>query len=349
VLLTSLPNYYEEVAHRLLVADWMVNNFHSPESSELYNPINYIFKIQSDPTNFRASLDLNVLQYTVNCVKKPKQTDSYRTACAMLLFCRAAEITLEPNLAVYERINYGDGNVEEALDDLAILRALDNTNAEQLAAYMLGDDCALQSITPQPIDRPKLREKLTEYNRLTHWDSIYVLVLGLVRVQLDETTPHNAKFLRFVDWMICEYRLSLPCLVYAARLFGCKPYAKMMKYRPNQPRDSAQKALRNMTWDLFYVDHYFKNLVDPQPPWKQVLFSQDVALRGLLRDTIRIQYERSISPLHPLLHDGVGDACQELLVAADSRSDRAYGTKQWAQDYRAKLIQELEAEIGLVP
>jgi hypothetical protein len=314
---------------------------------ELYNPANYLHNREFQGTVYRASIDLNILQYAVNCAKKRQTKDVYQNACAMLLFCRFAEFQIEPALAVYERINYGNGSLEEALDDLAILRALDNAAPDLLADYMMGNPHALKSLMPLAIDRDKIRDDLTRYRRLTDWDSIYLLVLGVVCTYLDTAVPPVRRFEHFLDWMLREFRLSLPCLVYAGRLFGTSPLPKMMKYRSTESIAERRNALANMTWDLFVIDHYFKNWIDPNRPWEQVLFTQDKGLRDLLRLAIKIQYAENIDALFDHLRVNEVAKCRELLENRDKRRDRVYGTDEWTPGQRAGMIADLEACLGV--
>lgn len=342
-----LPDYCEEVTKRLQSVDWLVHNFRSSDSVDLYNPANYLHNIKLEGAEYRASLDLNVLQYTVNCVKKKKQAEEYRNACAMLLFCQMADIRLEPALALYERINYGVGSVEEALDDLAIFRALDNTNSDFLAEYMLGNPAALRQVEPVAIDRNTIGEELTRYQRLTNWDSIYALVLGAVVTFLNRKIPPPKRIEHYLDWAIREFRLSLPCVVYAGRLYGLEPLSKMMKFKPDAPVHEKRAALSNMTWDLFIIDHYFKNWTNPDTPWEEVFFTQDNMLRSLLRLAIRIQCEEDVGPLLKHLGPQAGAKCRELIEERESRIDRVYGTDVWSPQHRADLISRLEIDLGL--
>jgi len=133
----------------------------------------------------------------------------YRDACALLVFCRIADIQIEPALAIYERINYNAENLKEALDDLALLRALDNTDVEQLARYAMGDMNALKNVVPVEIDRKSLGEKLIQYRRLTNWDSIYLLILAAVSIYWKSTIHHARKLEHYLDWMIRKFRLSI--------------------------------------------------------------------------------------------------------------------------------------------
>ena len=344
-VLITLPGYYDKIVERLLRADWLIHNFRAQDPDGLYNPANYLYNIEFDNSEYRALLDLNVLQYAVNCVKKDAMHDLYRDACAFLVFCRAAEIQIEPALAIYERINYNAENLEEALDELALLRSLDNTDVELLARYALGDKQALRDIKPAEIDRKMLGAQLTQYRRLTHWDSIYLLVLAAVSTYWNNKVPHQKKLERYLDWVIREFRISLPCIVYAVRLFGHNPLSKMMKFRMDVNEHSRRTAIFNMTWDLFHIDHFFKNWIDPEKEWEQIFFTQDRMLCSLFRLAISVQYRKDISPLLNFLTSSQATTCRTIIDSRADREDRVYGTDAWSPEHREQLILKLEREL----
>jgi len=186
-LILTLPGYYIEVVSRLKKCAWLIHNFRNGSLDDICNPAIYLYRQEIEGTGYIASIDLNVMQYVVNCVKKKVANEHYQNACAMLLFCRFANIQIESGLAMYERINHGTGDIEEALDELAVLRALDNADLDLLAEYMLGNHLSLRGLEVPGIDRATLRDGLTRYRRLIDWDSIYVLILGAVSVYLDDS------------------------------------------------------------------------------------------------------------------------------------------------------------------
>lgn len=344
-LLITLPDNYDKIVERLLRADWLIHNFRAKEPNGLYNPANYLYNVEFHNAEYRALLDLNVLQYAVNCVKKDAMRDLYRDACAVLVFCRTAEIQIEPALSIYERINYNAENLEEALDELALLMSLDNADVEQLARYALGDKQALRDIEPAEIDRKTLGAKLTEYRRLTHWDSIYLLVLAAVSTYWNNKVQPQRKLERYLDWVVREFRISLPCIVYAVRLFGHNPLSNMMKFRVDLNDHSRRAAIFNMTWDLFHIDHFLKTWIDPEKKWEEIFFTQDRMLKSLLRLAISVQYREDISPLLNFLTPSQATMCRTIIDGRSDREDRAYGTDAWSPEHRDQLISKLEREL----
>jgi hypothetical protein len=348
-LFLALPSYYEEVAQRLSACDWLLHNFFDDDQNKIYNPAGYLYRQYLEGTEYRACIDLNILQYAVNCVRKEAPNKHYQNACSMLIFCRSANIEIEPALALYERINHGAGDIEEVLDDLAIFRALDNSDPSALAEYMRGDRNSLRHIETPEIDRLSIRNGLTQHRRLVDWDSIYVLILGATKVYYSDNISSRQKLYRFLDWMITEFRISLAALVYATRLFGKIPLAKQMKFKCSSSSLAKKQAIDNMTWDLFLVDHYLKNWANPQKPWEEIVFTQDKVVKELFRMAIHVQFVEGIDPLLRYLHEDQVDQCRDLIDNASRREDRVYLKKEWTLDYRERLIIKLQHDLGIMP
>lgn len=345
-ILVTEPDYFSEVESRLNKTDWLVHNFQLDDEEGAFSPAAYLYNIYFNGVEYRASVDLNIFQYVVNCVKKSNPHEFHRDACAMLLFCRMSEISIEPSLAVNERIDYGNGNLDEALHELGLFYALDNADPILLADYMLGNSSNLD-VNPFKIDKEGLAKRLTQHQRLEEWDSIYVCVLALVQIYYDPGIEPTHRMTHYVDWMIRDFRLSQPCLVFAARFFGHTPRGGMMKFKPRSSPRKKLAQLRNMTWDLFQINHYFRNWTAPEKQWEELLFTQDRALRESLRLAIRLQYLDDLDPLLNLLRPREIPECKELLQTYHSRSDRTYGSEDWSPDHRASLIEKLEIELGL--
>jgi hypothetical protein len=266
----------------------------------------------------------------------------------MLLFCRFANIEIESGLAMYERINHGSGDIEEALDELAILRALDNADPNLIAEYMLGNHLSLRGLeVPGIHDRDKAKEALTRYKHLIDWDSVYVLILGAVSVYLDDNLAAPSKFDHFLDWMIRNFRLSLPVIIYSVRLFGRSHLRGMMKLKASQSAPERKCALVNMTWDLYLIDRYLKNWINPEKEREEILFSQDKVVKELLRTAISVQYAESTAPLSRYLSESQDLRCKDLLDIANYKQGRVYPGKDWTPKYRSNLIHSLEQVLGV--
>lgn len=343
--LFTLPGYFPEVADVFSAQDWIIHNFTTKSEDELYNPANYLQNIELEGFDYRAVVDLNILQFIVNCSKKLRPNQSYRAAAAFLSFCQVSKITVDPTYAIYERINYDGSRLEEALTDLELFRNIDNDDPENLAAYALSHSTSVEADNGIQIDKQYLRTALMQYNRLTEWDSLYLIVLAIVDVHLDQAIRRERKLSVFIEWLITEFRLSLPAIAYATRLFGQVPIRKMMKYRPSMQACRRRAAIFNMTWDLFLMNMFFRKWTSKEFGAEIFLVSDDRALKEVLRLAINVQNAGTTDAFRKSVGEHAWPAVRELLSTYRSRTDRVYGGNEWSADHRAELIQRLSRRL----
>ncbi|WP_157257214.1 hypothetical protein [Methyloversatilis discipulorum] len=337
-----VPQYYPEVVSIVRKANWLIHNF-SGEAVDIYNAVDYQHNHHVEGINYRVIVDMNCLQYLLNIVRRPKAHELSRVTAAYLTFFQIADIELDPTYAIYEKINYSDDRADEAISNLELFRGIDNHSLEELAAYALGYEHQL-SVRPVISDnRESLRKRLLQYRRLTDWDSLYLCILAITNVATDPSVPRSKKTLKFVNWCISEFRISLSALVYAAALFGKFPAKKMMKYKPQMLRAEKLSMLRNMTWDLYYIDRYMKSWVNKEERSETMMLSADAGLRLTIELAVACQLAGGLDPLRPHLEhelQAVEDASINKHGAA-----RAYKSEQWSSEYRDNLIRKYESEL----
>lgn len=325
--------------------DWLIHNFNTSDSKGLCNPINYLYNHELGRVKYTAVVDLNIFQFLVNCTKKSQPHENYRAAAAFLIFCQMAKIEIEPSYAIYERLNYNDENLDEALMELQLFRNLDNGNMDSLAMYALGISDVLEVESDVTRDRDDLGQKLLKYRRLTDWDSLYLTVLAIIQTHVNDAVSKSGKLIAFIDWTIVNFRLSLPGVMYAVRLFGRQPLKRMMKYRVNQDVHQRRSAAFNMTWDLYLMTRFFKYWTDKDASCETIFVSDDNALRAVLRMSIDVQKAGKLDSIGRHLEPQIFKSVCDLLENHKSRKDRIYGTDQWGVEHRAALISELERKL----
>lgn len=337
-----VPAYYPKIVQVVRSADWLVHNFHA-ENIDIYNAGDYQYNLQVEGIKYQVILDVNFLQYLLNMVKKPESNEFSRVAAAYLTFFQISDIQLDPTCAIYEKINYTDDRAEEAISNLEQFRGIDNHSLDELAAYALG---YTQQLRIEPVvseDRVKLREALLQYKRLTDWDSLYLCVLAITNISNDSSIPRQKKLIAFVEWCITEFRFSFAALVYAAALFGRAPAKKMMKYKAKAQTPKRRAALRNMTWDLYYVNHYMKSWASNDERTEVLMLTADGGLKLTMQLAVKCQIAGGLEPLRPHL----GNELQEIEDAYSKRNSvkRAYNSESWSYDYRKSLITKYESKL----
>ncbi|WP_138519130.1 hypothetical protein [Limnobacter alexandrii] len=337
-----VPPFYPDIVEVIRSANWLVHNF-GGKDVDIYNAADYQHNLQVEGTKYKVIIDMNCLQYLLNLVKRPNSTEFSRVAAAYLTFFQIADIQLDPTCAIYEKINYFDDRAEEAISNLEQFRGIDNHPLDELAAYALGCE---QQLHIKPIvspDRDQLRNKLLQYRRLTDWDSLYLCILAITNIEIDSSVSQSKKVLKFINWCVSEFRFSLASLIFAAALFGRLPAKKMMKYKPGEARDRNVASLRNMAWDLYYVDWYMQSWVAKDGHTENLILTADAGLKLTIELAVACQLAGGLGPLEPhLVHE-----LKPIEEAYSNRhlAKRAYKSKKWGVEYRASLIKEYESRL----
>lgn len=338
----AVPPYYFDIVEIVRSADWLVHNFEG-EGLDIYNAFDYQYNRQLEGIQYQVILDVNCLQYLLNLTRREKSSELSRIAAAYLTFFQIADIELDPTYATYEKINYMDDRAEEAISNLEQFRGIDNHSLDELAAYALGYEQQL-CIKPIPDDRKDLKSQLLRYRRLTDWDSLYLSVLSIVDIAIEKSISRPKKMFAFVNWCISKFRFSLATFVYAAVLFGNYPAKKMMKYKARDSYSRKKAALRNMTWDLYYVDRYMKFWASKsEKNTERFMLTADSGLRLIMQLAVRCQLSGGLTPLRLHLADEVS-AVEHAYVSRNS-TNRAYKSEEWNSKYRENLIVEYEAKL----
>tara|TARA_Y100001963_G_C6723894_1_gene420461 strand:- start:133 stop:1164 length:1032 start_codon:yes stop_codon:yes gene_type:complete len=336
-----VPGYYPDIVEVIRSANWLVHNFGKDVDS--YNAVDYQHNRQFEGITYQVILDMNCLQYLLNLVKREKSSQVSRTAAAYLTFFQIADVQLDPTYAIYEKINYSDDRADEAISNLEQFRGINNHSLNELASYALGYEEQLR-ISPLAVDdREQLVNRLLQYRRLTGWDSLYLCILAITTVAIDPSIPRSKKVLAFAKWCISEFRFSLAALVYAAAMFGKFPAKKMMKYKPGATRAEKLGALRNMTWDLYYVDRYMKSWINKDAKLEHLMLTADAGLKLTMELAVACQLAGGLEPLSPHLSNELQPV--DEAYANRHSVDRAYKSQQWGVEYRASLINEYETKL----
>ncbi len=340
-----LPKYIEDIAVSMVNRGWVVHSFNTDNNEELYNPSNYLHNSEFEGSKYTLGLDLNIYQFLLNSNKKKTPKNNYRDAVALLVFCQISNIEIDPSYAVYEKVNYEASNLDEALPDLELFKNINNSDTEGLAKYALGYESSYEIATEHKINHAEKREILTKYRRLTEWDSLYLILLSVVDIKFDDAIPENKKLPKFLEWLICKFRMSLVGTIYAMVLFGKKPLKRMMKYDPKLNVDERKNALWNMTWDLYIMNQFFRKWIGKDNAEEFFFASDDKAFCELLRSAIKVQQIGDFSPLIPYLSKSGYETAENFLNLDESSIKRVYKTDEWSPEYREKLIESYEAKL----
>lgn len=339
-IIVEVPEGFKIVQETLSKKDWIISSF-DIERTELYNPANYLYNKITDGITYKLFLDRNIFSFIISSIKKGETKQIHRDAISLIAFCQIAEILIEPNFAVYEKINYCKSAADEAVEELLAFYEIDNLKNDILMKYITCETDSLDITPSNRWDSNDLKDKLTKYDWLAEWKSLYLIVLNLVYINY-QNISRESRINSFFNWMAKEFRLSLVSTVYAIFLFSSGRMKQMIKFKTKDERDKKILQLKNMTWDLYYMNNYFRLWQNKDEKTDFIFASDDNIVREILRAAILIQKKESLNALKEYLHPNEEKYLNSIETLFTSTDNRVYGSNKWTPEYREKLIQEKE-------
>jgi len=341
----DIPGYMNDVSNLLSKREWVIHNFNVDNHLDLYCPRNYLYNSEFKNSKYTLVVDLNIYQFLLNAIKKQTPKTASKNAVALLVFCQISNIEIDPTYAVYEKVNYIESNVDDALNDLELFNNINNYKTEELAMYALGRSNSISVNRNLKIDYINKKEMLLRYRRLTNWDSFYLILLVIIDIRYDKSIPSSKKLAKFLDWVIYEFRMSLVLIVYAIIFFGLKPIKRMMKFKEAQDVVERRKALFNMTWDIYIMDKFFEKW-RAKTDYEEFMFaSDDKAFREILCAAIRVQKELDFDCLKNYLTNPNFDLVNDFAKMDMSSLERVFESDDWTPEYRQNLITKYEEKL----
>lgn len=343
----ALPKETPQILEKLLNRDWIIHSFQLKDPNSIYtleSIPDILYNNRINGIQYILYLDTNIYQYLLNSHKK-SPTKETRDAVALLVFCQLCDIEIEPNLSAYEKINYIKDNANEVVNDLILFHRIDNAKNDAIMAYALGNSNEYPLADEHYyLDKEALKNNLTQYNRLTEWDSIYLTILACISINQEEISQHE-KLKKFKYWMLKDFKQSFVCFVYAIILFSKTPLKKMMKYKATDSQEERKKQVFNMTWDLYMMNFFIRNWIPKQETKEFIYATDDKAFKQLLKIAINIQICESFTPFKENLHKTDYENLIKIWDMTIPDSERIYQSEKWTPEYRKELIQEYELEL----
>ena len=338
----TFPSYTAEIINTLNRLDWFVHAF---DTDDVYNPAGYVHSQNIHGTEFQFHTDLNVYQYIISAYKKQNKSQFHRDAIAVVVFAKITNIQFEPNLSIYEKINYSEQCSDTILDDLHLFKRIDNADLDELALFALGfrDDFNIPDLKFK--GREVIRSNLVKYERLKGWDSIYLHVLKICDLEQTKDLSKEDKMSIYLDWCYQEFLHSLAALCFAIKIWGKSPQKKVFKYQADKPQEQRKKALVNMTWDLFLLHDFFEHWKEKTSRKEAVYVSNDKAFREILKLAISIQKSGDSMVLKNELSQSLINRINSVLHPLPKSTSRKVDIIDDFANYRAILIQGYELKL----
>lgn len=347
-ILIYQPNNIKKIS--LLVSDenWLFHSF--KDGSNTYNASNYLLSKKINNRKYTIVLDTNIYDFLLKSLKKPGNP-KLRCAVALLVFCQLSEIQIDPFFATQEKLKNDD--IEKILDDLALFNKINNAESITLMHYALGVSDRIYPNENAVLSRDLLKQEVLSYRKSGEWKSLYLMILKIVDIKFDESIPDSKKLSTYLNWLVDEFRMGVPGIIYALVFFGGKPVRNMMKYKPSDAASDKSKSINNMTWDLFIIRNFFKKWENKREDEEFIFASDDKAFGKILLLSIRVYKERSFESCRGLGHINSHNLTRlnNLFNQAVISENRAYRNPNLncedRASYRDNLILEHERRLGM--
>lgn len=338
------PNYTRDIITLILKKEWLIHNFNCKNKVEAYNPTSYLYNKKFDNWKYTLILDTNIYDFLLKSVKKSSESEQCKTAIALLVFCQLSSIEIDASFAVHEKLK--EDNLDEIIQDLELFYKLNNSDTNELTDYALGKSVKIELNNEIKFNHDEIRNKLIRCEKPDEWESLYLMILKITVIYMDDSS-RKMKLSYFIDWLLQDFRMGLPAIVYALLLFGKSPVSKMMKYKNTESRDKKIQSLNNMTWDLFIIKDFFKKWTGKQEREEFIFASDDKAFSKILNLAVQVQMNGNFEPCKSYLNELEFKKLTDLLNEENHPKDRVYKSHNWNSNYRDKLILECKNKLGI--
>lgn len=332
----EFPAYTDEIIKTLKRHDWFVHSFNT---DNVYNPAGYVYASEFDGIEYQFHTDLNIYQYIISAYKKKNKSQLHRDAIALVVFAKITNIQFEPNLSIYEKINYSEQCSDTIIDDLFLFKKIDNADRDELAKFALGlkNDFKIPSLYFK--DREEKKAQLVKYKRLKDWDSIYLHVLKICDIEQTKNLSNEDKINLYLDWCYHDFLHSISALCLAIKIWGKKPHGKIIKYQASQSLEKRNNALINMTWDLFLLHDFFKNWGRKEDKKEAIYVSNDKAFREILKMAISLQKSGDAFSFKDQISDNIRNRINSVLYPLPEDRNRKIDSLNDFESHRKYLIE----------
>lgn len=331
------------IIDRLKERKWIISFFDTTED-KIYNPAIYRYNVECDNCNYILVPDRNIISYILDSSNEKRVSQNSRDAIGLILFCQIANIVIEPNLAMHEYISFNKDNIEKALDEIELFRNIDSYSDEAIMDYAMGRIDYLPNVKPLKIDeRVELSDEISKITWLKEWDYFYLVVLKLISINKLDINNETKRF-EFINWMSNEARLSTVAFIYSMYLFSRNKVRGMIKYKENDSHETQRAAVKNMTWDLYYINSGLRLYQSKKENQEYVFVSNDNVLKMVFGKLVQVAY-KELDAIKDLFTHKEFLGVKGLYEFTKTNPKSAYRLRKWSNERRQMLIAELEEEL----
>ncbi len=173
-----------------------------------------------------------------------------QVAIQLMAFAQAMNIGIDPGIAFHE-LAHRDGN-HTAHRELTWFRAADRGNAHPWI------DLALGRTTEVDLGLPEALETHDLAYPPSRWDRNYIVAMKIAELARAASRPVD-RMITLLDWMIDDFILAGPAVIFAARYFAThSARGGMIKHLKSPDREKAVAGVRNAAWDITYLSEFVR-------------------------------------------------------------------------------------------
>lgn len=247
-------------------------------------------------------------------------SESFRVAAACMAFLISADISIEPNISIYE---VASGYTESELaKHVRAFRLADNLDPQLFLNIALR---RASHIPAQAIKEARLRlsrepgariDATVFYRRVRHWRRHCTALFKIAELERTRASQVE-KVCSFIDWSEKEAFFDGVAIAFSFVFFGRARPAKMLKGVNSTSLDRCVSGVSNAAWDLTYISYWTKYTHQVGRIW--ILCSNDRAVRQIARSSIA--RNQSIERL--LNENWSGTEARYILEHYETRANRA--------------------------
>lgn len=240
------------------------------DTRDPYRLADYVQNALYGEHEVRVLLDRNLVSRAValasgeEVAHRRQGSQEYRLAAACMAYLITAQVTIEPNIALYEFASFES---EAARRQTRGWRIADHVHPQAYLDVALGrvssvDPVALREarrlVATLPSESPPLETKLRYFRR--H----YCALLEVARLDRTELRP-TEKVHRLIEWSMDAGFFDGLAIAFAIVFFGRHRAGRMMKRVRSQSEARCLAGVRNAAWDLTYLSCWVKYASDANP------------------------------------------------------------------------------------
>lgn len=268
--------------------------------------------------------------------------DDLINSAEIMALAQVFDFLIDPSIS-YHELAHCEGN-DTAIEELFWFRHADHNQARDWINIALGKQISL------PVNSHGIRENHNFAFPLTRWRRNYAAVLKIAEIELS-IMPDIEKAKRFICWLINDYFVAGPAMIFAMIYFSPNKLGQLIKSLRANDRCEAIKGVKNAAWDLTYLSEFVKKVNESSFEKQRYIFvTNDKVLSKLAEyliidaediNEVELKYRKILSNRWKKKDAGIiAKLMCEAITAGKSREapDNTFGH----EDYIGHLIEQGE-------